>query len=50
MSSELELADYTRGALIYGLDQLKRPKASLQTRINYVQSLNDRWQNSSSTS
>lgn len=50
MSDELELADYTRGALIYDLDQLKRPKASLQKRIDYVYSLNDRWQNSSSTS
>jgi NADH-quinone oxidoreductase subunit I len=50
MSNELELADYTRGALIYDLDQLKRPKASLQKRIDYVYSLNNRWQNSSSTS
>jgi len=50
MSDELELADYQRSALIYDLDQLKRPKASLQKRIDYVYSLNDRWQNSSSTS
>ena len=50
MSEELELADYTRSALIYDLDQLKRPKATLQKRIDYVNSLNDRWQNSSSTS
>lgn len=50
MSDELELADYTRGALVYGLEQLKRPKATLQKRIDYVYRINDRWRTSSSTS
>ena len=50
MSDELELADYDRASLVYDLDQLSRPKASLQKRIDYVYSLNDRWRNSSSTS
>ena len=50
MSNELELADYTRSALVYDIEKLKRPKAMLQRRIDYVYSLNDRWQNSSSTS
>lgn len=50
MSDELELADYSRAALIYDIDKLKRPKAKLQRRIDYVYSLNNRWQSSSSTS
>ena len=50
MSDELELADYSRGALIYDLEKLKRPKAALQKRIDYVYRINDRWRNSSSTS
>jgi len=50
MSDELELADYDRASLVYGLEQLSRPKAALQKRIDYVYSLNDRWRNSSSTS
>ena len=50
MSDELELADYSREALIYDMQQLKRPKAALQARIDYVKSINDRWQTSSSTS
>jgi NADH-quinone oxidoreductase subunit I len=50
MSDELELADYTRGALVYDIEKLKRPKAALQKRIDYVYRLNDRWRNSSSTS
>ena len=50
MSDELELADYTRDALVYDLEKLKRPKAKLQRRIDYIYSLNNRWQNSSSTS
>jgi NADH-quinone oxidoreductase subunit I len=49
MSDELELADYTREALIYDLEKLKRPKAALQKRIDYVYRLNRRWRNSSST-
>lgn len=50
MSDELELADFTRGALVYDLEQLKRPKSALQKRIDYVYRINDRWRNSSSTS
>jgi NADH-quinone oxidoreductase subunit I len=43
MSDELELADFSRSALIYDLEKLKRPKAALQKRIDYVYRLNDRW-------
>ena len=50
MSDELELADTSRAALVYGLDKLKRPVSALQKRIDYVYRINDRWQNSSSTS
>lgn len=49
MSDELELADYSRDALIYDIDKLKRPKAALQDRIDYVKRINDRWQTPSST-
>lgn len=49
MSDELELADYTREALIYDIDKLKRPKKALQDRIDYVKRINDRWQTPSST-
>ena len=50
MSNELELADTSRAALVYGLDKLRRPVSALQKRIDYVYRINDRWQNSSSTS
>ena len=50
MSNELELADFTRAGLVYGIDKLKRPKRALQARIDYVYRLNDRWRTSSSTS
>ncbi|MBM4061432.1 MAG: NADH-quinone oxidoreductase subunit I [Planctomycetes bacterium] len=50
MSDELELADSSRGALVYDLEMLKRPKAALQKRIDYVYRLNQRWRKSSSTS
>ncbi len=50
MSNELELADFTRAGLVYGIDKLKRPKRVLQARIDYVYRLNDRWRTSSSTS
>jgi NADH-quinone oxidoreductase subunit I len=43
MSDELELADYSRSALVYDLEKLKRPKAALQKRIDYVYRLNNRW-------
>src|SRR5436190_6193642 len=46
MSDELELADYSREALIYDMDKLKRPKAALQKRIDYVNHINDRWRTS----
>lgn len=49
MSDELELADYSRDALIYDMDKLKRPKAALQKRIDYVKRINTRWQTPSST-
>ena len=50
MSDEMELADFSRAALVYGIDKLKRPKEQLQRRIDYVYEVNDRWRNSSSTS
>jgi NADH-quinone oxidoreductase subunit I len=50
MSDELELADYTRQALIYDIDKLKRPRATLQKRIDYFYGTNDRWRKRSSTS
>jgi NADH-quinone oxidoreductase subunit I len=49
MSDELELADYSREALIYDIEKLKRPKAALQQRIDYVNRINTRWQTPSST-
>jgi NADH-quinone oxidoreductase subunit I len=49
MSHELELADYTREALIYDMDKLKRSRAALQDRIDYVERINDRWRTRSST-
>jgi NADH-quinone oxidoreductase subunit I len=50
MSDELELASSSRSALVYGIEQLKRPKAALQKRIDYVYRINDRWRKPSSTS
>ena len=50
MSDELELADFSRAALVYDIHKLKRPKAALQKRIDYVYKLNDRWRKPSSTS
>ena len=50
MSDELELADFSREALVYGIDRLKRPKAQLQKRIDYFYKVNDRWRKPSSTS
>jgi NADH-quinone oxidoreductase subunit I len=50
MSDELELADFDRKALIYDIEKLKRPKAALQKRIDYVYKLSDRWRKPSSTS
>ena len=50
MSDELELADFSRAALVYDIDKLKRPKSALQKRIDYVYRINDRWRTSSSTS
>jgi NADH-quinone oxidoreductase subunit I len=43
MSNELELADYTRAALVYDLGKLRRPKSALQRRIDYVYKLSARW-------
>jgi len=50
MSDELELADFSRAALVYDIDKLKRPKAALQKRIDYFYKVSDRWRKSSSTS
>ncbi len=50
MSDELELADFSREALVYGIDRLKRPKADLQKRIDYFYEVNNRWRKPSSTS
>jgi len=50
MSDELELADFTRAALVYDIDKLKRPRAALQKRIDYFYGVNDRWRKRSSTS
>jgi NADH-quinone oxidoreductase subunit I len=49
MSDELELADYTRAALVYDIDKLKRPKSALKRRMDYVEKINQRWRTSSST-
>ena len=43
MSDELELADYSREALIYDMHKLKRPASALKKRMDYVNHINDRW-------
>ena len=43
MSNELELADYSREALVYDIEKLKRPAAELKPRMDYVKRINDRW-------
>ena len=50
MSDELELADFSRQALIYDIDKLKRPRSALQKRIDYFYGTSDRWRKRSSTS
>lgn len=50
MSAELELADFSREALVYGIEKLKRPRADMQERIDYFYKVNNRWQTPSSTS
>ncbi len=50
MSDELELADFSRAALVYDLERLKRPEQTLRRRIEYVYRINDRWRKPSSTS
>ncbi len=49
MSTELELADYTRGAHVYDIEKLKRPASQLSERMAYVARINERWRTSSST-
>jgi len=49
MSDELELADYSRRALVYDMEKLKRPRSAMAQRIQYVERINDRWRTSSST-
>jgi NADH-quinone oxidoreductase subunit I len=49
MSNELELADYSRAALIYDIEKLKRPASVMRERMNYIDKINERWQTSSST-
>ncbi|MBK7643265.1 MAG: NADH-quinone oxidoreductase subunit I [Planctomycetes bacterium] len=43
MSDELELADYSRAALVYDMEKLKRPASALRKRMDYVNHINDRW-------
>jgi len=43
MSDELELADFSREALVYGIEKLKRPVSELRPRIDYVYKVNERW-------
>jgi NADH-quinone oxidoreductase subunit I len=43
MSNELELADYTREALVYDIRKLLRPAAALRDRMDYVKRINARW-------
>jgi len=50
MSDELELADFTREALVYDIDKLKRPAAALQKRMDYFYKVSNRWRTPSSTS
>ena len=50
MSTELELADFSRQALVYDIDKLKRPRSALEQRIDYFYKANDRWRKPSSTS
>lgn len=50
MSEELELADFSRQALIYDIEKLKRPREALRKRIDYFYKVNDRWRKPSSTS
>ncbi len=49
MSDELEFADYTRAALVFDIEKLKRPRSVLAPRIAYVEKINERWRTSSST-
>jgi NADH-quinone oxidoreductase subunit I len=50
MSDELELADFTRQALVYDIEKLKRPRSALAQRIDYFYGANQRWRKRSSTS
>ena len=50
MSDELELADFSRAAFVYGIDKLKRPREALAKRIDYFYGTSDRWRKRSSTS
>ena len=50
MSDELELADFSRAALVYDIPKLSRSREQLQKRIDYVYGINDRWRKPSSTS
>ncbi len=43
MSDELELADYTREALVYDIEKLKRPASALERRMDYIKKINQRW-------
>lgn len=49
MSDELELADYSRAALVYDMEKLKRPASAMKNRIDYVNRINNRWRTPSST-
>ena len=49
MSDELELADYSRKALVYDMEKLKRGRSAMSSRIQYVDRINERWKTPSST-
>ena len=38
-----ELADYSRRALVYDMDKLKRPASDMRARMDYVKRINGRW-------
>ncbi len=43
MSTELELAGFTRKSLRYGIDKLKRTTPELADRMDYIKRINERW-------
>ena len=43
MSTELELAGFTRASLKYDIDKLKRTMPELGPRMDYIKRINERW-------